>query len=277
MYAIGSCLLVWLSFLTAEAYLFLRLPGTHPPNSAAATDLRLASAAAVVDALLAAPAAMLVLLYGARRINRFERQIFLTTVALQVQESRAHEGCFWGRGEERWTARTALASTGARLQNGLCGGGGGPSLGPAAAGERWRDRAQPLGCLHTGRGGSVSLRHTVLPPCSAPSPLARPTAPQPLRAATRAPYPIPSNPSTHPPPSCSTPLHSPPLPPPSPPPPQDDGDQKRDLIAGKHTVLLALFSNPTVPPKLRKALRLEPLRFGQEMRFLLRSVPKVKP
>jgi hypothetical protein len=56
---------------------------------------------------------------------------------------------------------------------------------------------------------------------------------------------------------------------------QADGDQKRALIAGKPTVLLALFSNPTVPPKLRQALRLEPLRFGQEMRFLLRSVPKV--
>ncbi|EOD35169.1 hypothetical protein EMIHUDRAFT_467435 [Emiliania huxleyi CCMP1516] len=58
---------------------------------------------------------------------------------------------------------------------------------------------------------------------------------------------------------------------------QGEGDVKRDLIAGKHTALLALFSNPTVPPKLRKALRLEPLRFGQEMRFLLRSVPKAPP
>ena len=41
---------------------------------------------------------------------------------------------------------------------------------------------------------------------------------------------------------------------------QGEGDVKRDLIAGKHTALLALFSNPTVPPKLRKALRLEPSR-----------------
>ena len=68
-----------------QAYLFLRLPVAQPNGSTAAADLRLASGAALVDALLAAPVAMLVLLYGARRINRFERQIFLTTVALQVQ------------------------------------------------------------------------------------------------------------------------------------------------------------------------------------------------
>jgi len=138
VYTLATSFITWFTFVAAETYLFIRLPSTHLAASAASTDLRLAAAAALVDAVLAAPVAMLVLLYGARRINRFERQIFLTTVALQ-----------------------------------------------------------------------------------------------------------------------------------------DDGEQKRDLIAGKHTVLLALFSNPTVPPKLRQALRLEPLRFGQEMRFLLRSVPKV--
>jgi hypothetical protein len=99
VYAFGSCLLVWLSFLTAEVYLFLRVPRTHPPGSPAATDLRLAAAAAVVDAMLAAPVAMLVLLYGTRRINRFERQIFLTTVALQVRvlcsgQGAARRNCF---------------------------------------------------------------------------------------------------------------------------------------------------------------------------------------
>ena len=166
VYTLATSFITWFTFVAAETYLFIRLPSTHLAASAASTDLRLAAAAALVDAVLAAPVAMLVLLYGARRINRFERQIFLTTVALQVN--------------------TALAS--------------------------------------------------------------------------------------HPPPHPPTD----PFPPPPPrSPPQDDGEQKRDLIAGKHTVLLALFSNPTVPPKLRQALRLEPLRFGQEMRFLLRSVPKV--
>lgn len=63
-----------------QIYLFARLaPEASPdgsdtdsdPLSLGAYDLqRLSSGAAVVDALLLAPAAMLVLLYGARRINR---------------------------------------------------------------------------------------------------------------------------------------------------------------------------------------------------------------
>mmetsp|Transcript_276 Transcript_276/g.920 ORF Transcript_276/g.920 Transcript_276/m.920 type:complete len:752 (-) Transcript_276:204-2459(-) len=152
VWALVDCILVILLFLLTECHLFRTLPDVlrdvrkkaelegwgDADFEEAHERLRLTAGAGVVDALLFAPLVALMLLYGARRINRFERQIFLTTVALQ-----------------------------------------------------------------------------------------------------------------------------------------GEGDVKRDLIAGKHTALLALFSNPTVPPKLRKALRLEPLRFGQEMRFLLRSVPKV--
>ena len=48
-----------------------------------------------------------------------------------------------------------------------------------------------------------------------------------------------------------------------------------DLIDGKHTQLLALFSNPSGPTKLKLDVSLQPLKFGQEMKFLLRAIPPV--
>ena len=37
--------------------------------------------------------------------------------------------------------------------------------------------------------------------------------------------------------------------------------------------LLALFSNPSLPTKLQEKLNLQPLKFGQEMKHLLRAIP----
>ena len=48
-----------------------------------------------------------------------------------------------------------------------------------------------------------------------------------------------------------------------------------EVIEGKHTQLLALFSNPSVGSKLAAQLQLQPLKFGQEMKYLLRSIPKL--
>ena len=51
--------------------------------------------------------------------------------------------------------------------------------------------------------------------------------------------------------------------------PRDQVRLGMDLIDGKHTQLLALFSNPSGPTKLKLDVSLQPLKFGQEMKLSL--------
>lgn len=47
------------------------------------------------------------------------------------------------------------------------------------------------------------------------------------------------------------------------------------MIAGEHVELLALFANPTLPAHMAAQMGLRPLKLGQELRFLLRTIPKM--
>lgn len=51
--------------------------------------------------------------------------------------------------------------------------------------------------------------------------------------------------------------------------------ENEELLAGHHVELLALFANPTLPTHIAQQLGLKPLRLGQELRFLLRTIPKL--
>lgn len=46
------------------------------------------------------------------------------------------------------------------------------------------------------------------------------------------------------------------------------------MLAGEHVELLALFANPTLPAQMAAQMGLRPLKLGQELRFLLRTIPK---
>jgi hypothetical protein len=52
-------------------------------------------------------------------------------------------------------------------------------------------------------------------------------------------------------------------------------EEDEEMFAGEHVELLALFANPTLPAQLAAQLGLRPLKLGQELRFLLRTIPKV--
>jgi hypothetical protein len=52
-------------------------------------------------------------------------------------------------------------------------------------------------------------------------------------------------------------------------------EENEEMIAGEHVELLALFANPTLPSQLAAQMGLRPLKLGQELRFLLRTIPKM--
>lgn len=52
-------------------------------------------------------------------------------------------------------------------------------------------------------------------------------------------------------------------------------EEKRSMIAGGRIELLGIFSNPTLSRRQQRELGLMPLKLGQELKFLVRSVPRV--
>lgn len=52
-------------------------------------------------------------------------------------------------------------------------------------------------------------------------------------------------------------------------------DERAGLIAGERIELLGIFANPTLTKRQQRELGLQPLRLGQELKFLVRAIPRV--
>jgi len=52
-------------------------------------------------------------------------------------------------------------------------------------------------------------------------------------------------------------------------------EENEEIFSGEHVELLALFANPTLPAQMAASMGLRPLKLGQELRFLLRTIPKM--